>query len=172
VSVDVGEQLQPGTPIGRIAQQDELYAELKVPAREAGAVHAGQSVLVDTRSGTVDGVVTRVDPGVVDGTVIVDVELRDTLPAGARPHLPIEGVVWVSRLADTLYVGKPAYVKTHAAISVYKLDADGRYATRVTIETGDVSLNYLQVLEGLAAGDRIITSEVGEWQDEDRILLN
>jgi hypothetical protein len=55
---------------------------------------------------------------------------------------------------------------------VYKLDADGRYATRVTIETGAVSLNYLQVLRGLAAGDRIITSEIGEWQDEERILLN
>jgi multidrug efflux pump subunit AcrA (membrane-fusion protein) len=172
VNVDVGEQLQPGTPIGRIAQQDALYAELEVPAREAGAVRTGQAVLVDTRSGTVDGVVTRVDPGVNDGTVVVDVDLRGELPAGARPHLPIEGVVYVSRLADTLYVGKPAYVKTHAAISVYKLDADGRYATRVTIETGDVSLNYLQVLQGLAPGDRIITSEVGEWQDEARILLN
>jgi multidrug efflux pump subunit AcrA (membrane-fusion protein) len=172
VSVDVGEQLQPGAPIGRIAQQDELYAELKVPAREAATVQAGQAVLVDTRSGTVDGVVTRVDPGVNDGTVIVDAELRGALPPGARPHLPIEGVVYVSRVADTLYVGRPAYVKTHAAISVYRLDADGRHATRVTIETGDVSLNYLQVLHGLDAGDRIITSEVGEWQDEDRILLN
>src|SRR5262249_32543366 len=156
----VGQQLQPGMPIGRIAQQDELYAELKVPAREAAAVQAGQGALVDTRSGTVGGVVTRGDPGVNDGPGIVDVELRGELPPGARPHLPIEGVVYVSRVADTLYVGKPAYVKTHAAISVYKLDADGRYATRVTIETGDVSLNYLQVLDGLAAGDRIITSEI------------
>jgi multidrug efflux pump subunit AcrA (membrane-fusion protein) len=172
VNVDVGQQLQPGSPIGRIAQQDELYAELKVPAREAGAVQTGQGVLVDTRSGTVEGVVRRVDPGVNDGTVIVDVELSGALPSGARPHLPIEGVVYVSRLADTLYVGRPAYVKSHAAISVYKLDADGRYATRVTIETGDVSLSYLQIVHGLAAGDRIITSEIGEWQDEERILLN
>jgi multidrug resistance efflux pump len=171
VNVDVGQQLQPGSPIGHIAQQDQLYAELKVPAREATEVQPGQQVVVDTRGGTVQGIVTRVDPGVTEGTVIVDVEIKGALPAGARPQLPIEGIVFISRLADTLFVGRPAYVKSDASVSVYKLDADGRYATRVTIKAGKVSLNYLQVLQGLEAGDRIITSEIGEWQDEERILL-
>jgi multidrug efflux pump subunit AcrA (membrane-fusion protein) len=171
ISVEVGQQLQPGSPIGRIARQDQLYAELKVPARDATQVQAGQHVVVDTRNGTVEGVVTRVDPGVTDGTVVVDVELRGPIPAGARPQLPIEGTVYVSRLPNTLYVGKPAYVKNDAAISVYKLDPSGPYATRTKIQAGMVSLNYLQVLNGLKAGDRIITSEIGEWQGQERILL-
>jgi HlyD family secretion protein len=55
---------------------------------------------------------------------------------------------------------------------VYKLDPAGRYASPVTIRAGKVSLNHLQVLQGLSAGDRIITSETGEWQNRDRILLN
>ncbi len=44
IEVEVGQQLQPGSPIGSIAQQDELYAELKVPAREASQVQVGQKV--------------------------------------------------------------------------------------------------------------------------------
>jgi HlyD family secretion protein len=68
-------------------------------------------------------------------------------------------------------VGKPAYVKNDADIAVYKLDPAGRYATRSTIKAGKLSLNYMQVLQGLQAGDRIITSEIGEWQGQDRILL-
>jgi len=35
-----------------------------------------------------------------------------------------------------------------------------------------LSINYLQVLQGLQAGDRIITSDIGEWQDKERILIN
>jgi HlyD family secretion protein len=171
INVEVGQQLQPGSPIGRIAQQDQLYAELKVPAREATQVQAGQKVLVDTRNGIVNGIVTRVDPGVTDGTVVVDVDLQGTLPAGARPQLQVEGTVFVSQLPNTLYVGKPSYVKNDSDISVYKLDPAGRYATRVTIKAGKVSLNDLQVLSGLQAGDRIITSEIGEWQGQERILL-
>jgi HlyD family secretion protein len=172
IGIDAGQQLQPGSPIGRIAQRDQLYAELRVPAREASDVQAGQSVVVDTRGGVVNGIVTRVDPGVTAGTVIVDADLHGTLPAGARPQLPVEGIIYLSRLPDTLYVGKPTYVKSDGPISVYKLDAAGRYATRVTIRTGKLSVNHVQVLAGLRAGDRIITSETGEWQDKNRILLN
>jgi HlyD family secretion protein len=171
INVDVGQQLQPGSPIGRIAQQDQLYAELKVPAREATQAQAGQQVIVDTRNGTVNGIVTRVDPGVTDGTVVVDVDLQGPLPAGARPQLQVEGTIYISQLPNTLYVSKPSYVKNDAAISVYKLDPAGRYATRVTIRAGKVSLSHLQVLQGLQAGDRIITSEIGEWQGQERILL-
>lgn len=172
ISVDVGQQLQPGAPVGRIAQPDQLYAELRVPAREATEVQIGQNVTVDTRNGTVEGTVTRVDPAVTNGTVIVDVDLKGAIPAGARPQLPVEGVVFLSQLPDTLYVGRPAYVKSNAAIAVYKLEAGGAYATRVPIQAGKVSLDYLQVMAGLEAGDRIITSETGEWQGKERILLN
>jgi multidrug efflux pump subunit AcrA (membrane-fusion protein) len=171
INVEAGQQLQPGSPIGRIAQQDQLYAELKVPAREATQVQAGQKVVIDTRNGTSNGIVTRVDPGVTDGTVVVDVDLEGAMPAGARPQLPVEGIVYISQLPNTLYVGKPSYVKNDAQIPVYKLDPAGRYASRVTVRTGRVSLNYMQVLDGLNAGDRIITSEIAEWQGQDRILL-
>ena len=171
IDVEVGQQLQPGSPIGRIAQQDRLYAELRVPAREATRVQPGLKVVVDTRKGTVNGVVTRVDPGVTDGTVGVDVDLPDALPAGARPQLAVEGTIYISQLENTLYVGKPAYVKSDAAITVYKLDPERRYATRTALRAGAVSLNHLQVLEGLQAGDQIITSEIGAWQGQERILL-
>ena len=171
ITVEVGQQLQPGSPIGRIARQDQLYTELKVPAREATQIQVGQKVVVDTRNGTVEGSVSRVDPGVTDGTVVVDVDLHGELPAGARPQMQVEGVIYVSQLPNTLYVGKPSYVKNDAAITVYKLDPAGRYATRVTIKAGKASLNYLQVLNGLEAGDRIITSEISEFQNQERILL-
>jgi HlyD family secretion protein len=172
INVDVGQQLTPGSPVGRIAQLDHLYAELRVPAREATDVLAGQSVAVDTHNGTVDGTVSRVDPAVTDGTVIIDVDLKGTLPTGARPQLPVEGVIYISQLPNSLYVGKPSYVKSNAVITVYKLDPRGDYATRVSIKAGKLSTNYLQVLEGLRAGDRIITSDDAEWRDSSRILID
>lgn len=171
IDVEVGQQVQPGSALGRIAQQDHLYAELRVPAREATEVRAGQKVVIDTRTGIARGIVKRVDPGVTDGTVIVDVDIEGPLPTGARPQMQIEGVIYITQVPDTLHVAKPAYVKRDTAISVYKLDADGRYATRTTIEAGKVSLDRMQVVHGLREGDRIITSEVGAWQDHDRILL-
>lgn len=172
IGIDVGQQMQPGSPIGRVAQLDQLYAELKVPAREAADVQIGQAVTIDMHTAMVTGTVSRVDPAVTDGTVVVAVDLQGPLPSGARPQLQIEGVIYLSRLPNTLFVGKPSYVKTNSILSVYKLDAAGRYATRTTIRAGKLSVNFLQVLQGLRPGDRIITSDVGAWQDKERILIN
>jgi HlyD family secretion protein len=172
IGVDVGQQLEPGSPVGRVAQPEPLYAELKVPAREASEVAVGQSVVIDTHSGTVEGTVTRLDPAVNEGTVVVDADLTGERPASARPQLPVEAVIYLTRLPNTLYVGKPAYVKSNSDVAVYKLDVGGGYARRVMIRCGKSSLNYVQVLRGLQAGDRIITSELGAWHDKDRILIN
>jgi HlyD family secretion protein len=78
----------------------------------------------------------------------------------------------LSRLSNALYVGKPAYVKNDSDNAVYKLDGDGHYATRVMIKVGKASLNYVEIIGGLQAGDRIITSEPGAWQSKDRVLIN
>jgi HlyD family secretion protein len=172
IGVDVGQQLEPGSLIGRIARPDQLYAELRVAARDAAQIRVGQSAVIDTHGGIVMGSVTRVDPAVSNGTVIIDVDPTGELPAGARPQLPVEGTIYTRRIPNTLFIGRPAYVRTDSDISVYKLDSLGRYATRVTIKAGQLSLNYMQVLQGLKAGDRIITSDAGAWQDKNRILID
>lgn len=171
LSVDVGQQMQPGASIGSIAQPGELYAELRIPARDATDVARDQKVLVDTRNGTIEGVVARIDPAVRDGTVIVDVDLKGDMPQGARPQLQVEGIVYIAQLQNALYVGRPSYVKPDAALSVYKLDDSGSYAERTVVKSGKVSLDYVQIVSGLKEGDRIITSETNEWQGKDRILL-
>ena len=172
LSADIGQELSPGKSFGRIAQPDPLYAELRVAAREASEVQVGQAVVVDTHNGKVEGTVSRVDPAITEGTVIVDVNLTGKLPAGARPQLAVEGEIFLARVADTLYVGKPSYVKANADVSIYKLDASGQYADRVVIKSGRLSLTQMQVLQGLGVGDRIITSQAGDWQDKSRIRID
>lgn len=172
IDVEVGQQLVSGSLIGRVARQDALYAELRVPAREAANVFLGQDVLVDIRTGVIDGIVSRIDPGVTAGAVIVDVDLNGELPVNARPQLQVEGTIFITQVPDTLYVERPAYVSADSALTVYKLEDNGRYASRKSIKIGKLSLQHAQVLEGLKAGDRIITSETGEWQSHERILIN
>ena len=171
MSVDVGQQLQPGSPIGRIARPAQLYGELRVAAREATDVQVGMPVSIDTRNGLVDGQVARIDPAVSDGTVVVDVTLKGAIPPSARPQLPVEGTIYLTRLDNAVFVGRPAYVKSNAAVAVFKVDADGNYAERTVVNVGKLSTDYMQVLGGLRPGDRIITSETGEWQGKDKILL-
>lgn len=169
--VQVGQQLQAGATLAKVADPIRLKAELKVSEVQAKDLVLGQSVALDTRNGVVQGQVIRIDPAVQNGTVTVDVSLPGVLPKGARPDLSVEGVVEIDRTARALFVGRPVQAQSQSQATVFRLSADGSEATRVKVRYGRGSVSHIEVLEGLRPGDRIILSDTSAWDGVDRIQL-
>lgn len=172
IEVEVGERVQAGANLARVARPDHLMAELRIPETQAKDVALDQTVSVDTRNGVVPGRVRRIDPAVQNGTVTVEVELTGELPAGARPDLSVDGTILIERLDDALFVGRPAYGQADSTITLFKLAPDGESATRTTVRLGRASVNTIEVVEGLEEGDRVILSDAGAWDGFDRIRLD
>lgn len=169
--LQVGQHVTPGTMLGRVVQPNHLIAELKIAETQARDVQIGEPASVDTHNGIVAGTVMRVDPAVQNGTVTVDVKLTGELPKGARPDLSVDGTVDLERLADVLYVGRPAFGQENSTISLFKLDPDGKGAVRAPVKVGRASVNSIQVIEGLREGDTVILSDMSRWDSTDRIKL-
>ena len=90
----------------------------------------------------------------VEGTVQVDVELMGKLPRGARPDQSVDGTIEIERLADVIYMGRPAYGQPNSTICLFKLVDDGDYAVRVPVELGRTSVNSVEIVQGLRARRR------------------
>lgn len=170
--LQVGQHVPVGTELAQIIQPNQLKAQLKIPETQAHDVQIGQSAEIDTHNGVVPGTVTRIDPAVVNGTVAVDVQLDGPLPTGARPDLSVDGTIDLQRLNDVLYVGRPAFGSENSTISLFKLEPEGKYATRVPVKVGRASVNEIQILGGLKAGDTVILSDMSRWDNVDRIRLD
>jgi HlyD family secretion protein len=168
----VGEHVDVGTTLAKVVQPDQLKASLKIAETQARDIQIGQPAEIDTHNGVIDGKVMRIDPGVLNGTVTVDVELAGALPLGARPDLSVDGTIDLDRMADVLFVGRPAFGNENSTISLFKLGADGKTAVRVPVKVGRASVNSIQVLEGLQDGDTVILSDMSRWDNTDRIRLN
>ena len=117
--------MNAGETLGRVVQPGRLKAEIRIPQNRAGEVTVGLEAVVDTRSGVVDGRVSRVDPTVFGGTVTVDVSLPEDLPAGARPNMSVDGTIVLERLADVTFVGRPANSRANERVGLYRLEEDG-----------------------------------------------
>ncbi|MBK6508682.1 MAG: efflux RND transporter periplasmic adaptor subunit [Haliea sp.] len=172
MGLEIGQRLLPGAQVARIARQGELYAELKVLAQQATHVASGQAVTIDTRNGVVTGRVSRVDPAVNEGTVVVDVALSGDLPPGTRPELQVQGLITVAQLHDALIVDKPAYGRADGQLTLYRLLPGREIAERTVVQTGRASVNQIEIVGGLEAGDRIILSDTSDWQDQSRIHID
>jgi len=170
--VEVGQQVQPGTNLARVADPSRLKAEVRVPETQAKDILIGQQAVIDTRNGLVNGQVARIDPAVQNGTVLVDVTLTGDLPRGARPDLSVDGTIELERLDNVLYVGRPAFGQERSTVGIFKLDAEGVYATRAQIQLGRSSVNTIEIVNGLQPGDRVILSDMSQWDTHDRVKLN
>jgi multidrug efflux pump subunit AcrA (membrane-fusion protein) len=166
-----GQWVQSGQPLARVASPDRLKAVLQVPESQARDVALGLSATVDTRNGVVRGHVVRIDPGVQNGSVPVDIAIDGALPRGARPDLAVDGTILIERIAEVLSVGRPAMGGSETTVRLFRLEPDGHTAMRVPVRLGRASYDAVEVLDGLREGDRVILSEMSRWDHTDRVRL-
>jgi HlyD family secretion protein len=166
-----GQAVAAGTLLAKVVRPDKLKAEIRIPETQAKDVAIGQKATVDTRNGVVAGHVVRIDPAAQAGTVRVDVTLDGELPAGARPDLNVEGTIEIERLQSVLYVGRPASGQPGTTVGLFKLDADGVGAERTSVKLGRSSVKNIEIIAGLREGDRVILSDMSQWDQVDRIRL-
>jgi HlyD family secretion protein len=169
--VEVGQKILMGAVLAKIAQPTRLKAELKIAETQVKEITLGLPATVDTRNGLIQGVVSRIDPAAVNGTVTVDVKLTSALPAGARPDLSVDGTVDLERIGDVLQMGRPVYGQPFSTITLFRVNPDGKEALRVPVKLGRASVNSIEVVEGLKAGDKVILSDMSQYDTHNRIRL-
>ena len=72
-----------------------------------------------------------------------------TIDAGMRPN--------------TLYVRRPAGARADRKGSVWRLHRGERGASRVEVRYGRTAGAFVEIIEGLKAGDRVILSDLSRW---------
>lgn len=168
---ELGQWVNPGEELARVAQPGKLKAVLRVPETQVKDVVLGQRAQIDTRNGIINGRVMRVDPVSQNATVTVEVALEGELPQGARTDLSVDGVIELERLTDVLYVARPAYGQPETTVGLFKVSADGKTAERVSVKLGRASVSTIEVQAGLQPGDSVIVSDMTRFDNVDKIRI-
>lgn len=171
LTLQLGQWVPEGTTLAKVVQPGKLKAVLRIPESQAKDVVLGQSATVDTRNGIVKGRVIRKDPSAIQGTVTIDVSLDGPLPAGAVPDLSVDGTIQIERLDNVLHTGRPAFGAASGRVGLFKLVDGGSAAIRVPVELGRTSVNTVEILSGLAVGDRVILSDMTQYAAVDRVRI-
>jgi len=172
MTAEEGQQVVPGTNLARVVEPQHLKAELKIAETQVKDIQIGQKAQIDTRNGIIPGHISRMDPAAQQGTFTVDVALEGALPPGAAPDLTVDGTVELERLDDVIYISRPAFGQAQSTIKMFKLDDDGKTATRVQVKLGRSSVSAVEILEGLQPGDRVIISDTSSMDAFDHIRLS
>lgn len=160
-----GERLAEVTPdagMKLIANVDEFYLS---------RVRAGQTASVDLNGTSVTLTVRRVSPQVRNGQFQVDLDFGTARPAALVAGATAQGRLRLGGDAQAVILPNGAFIARTGGNWVFVVARDGHSAQRRTVRLGRRSVEQLEVLSGLAPGDRIITSDYTGLHQADRIVL-
>jgi HlyD family secretion protein len=161
-----------GTQLARVSNPAKLMAQIRISETQVSEVRFGQLVTVDTRNGLVKGHVSRIEPASVGGTVGVDVALDEELPSGARPDQSVDGTIELQRLVDVLYVESPATGQENSTIMLFKELPGTNECIKVRVKLGRRSVQFVEIVEGLQVGDRVVLSDMSAYDAFEKVRVN
>ncbi|QDH70105.1 efflux RND transporter periplasmic adaptor subunit [Marilutibacter alkalisoli] len=181
-SIKPGNFVQINTPILRIVDVSKLEATLNVPERELATLRPGQPVRlqVDALPGQVFiGTVDRVAPVVDAGSGTFRVICAFEGGSNQEPGAPRQGVLQPGMFgriridhdqrASALVVPRNAIVDAEGDPALFVL-RDGK-AARVAVRLGYVDGEWVEVLEGVELGDRVVTAGKGAVREGSQVQV-
>lgn len=153
--------ITPATEVMSVARLDQVWVHAEVFERQSAWVQPGQAAYVEldylpgkTWQGTVDYVYPELDPN----TRTLRVRIRfDNEGEVLRPNMFARVTLFSAATAPVVHVPREALIRGGSVDRVVLSLGDGRFRSQpvsVGIESGD----RVAILEGLSAGDRVVTS--------------
>jgi membrane fusion protein (multidrug efflux system) len=164
-TVQPGERVSISTPLFTLVRNETLELAANVPSRMANLVQPGQTVRLSVDDRTVESTVARVSPTVDPVSRSVTVYVRVPNANGViKGNTFVSGRIIGDRRADALLVPTSAIRQapgTESAPFVWRIAGGALEKRNVTLGVVDDAAGLAEVKEGLAAGDRVITGNVG-----------
>jgi HlyD family secretion protein len=108
---------------------------------------------------------------VANGTITVDVVMDDALPPGISLQEPVDGTIRIGGLTNVVYVGRPVFGRSNSRVMLFKLEPDGHSAKKAPVQFGATSVNLIEIKSGLQPGDKVIVSDMSQYDGAAAIVL-
>jgi HlyD family secretion protein len=170
-SIQVGQSMSQGERLGQIdsagrnklvAQVDEFYL---------GRVEPGQRATAEWGGKTYNLKVAKIYPQVRNGTFEVDFHFVGDEPADIQRGQTLQTKLVLGDPTNSLLIPAGAFYNETGGSWVFVVTPDGDAAVKRPVRLGRRNADYIEVLDGLEPGERVITSPYTGFADKDRLDL-
>ncbi|GAB3730036.1 efflux RND transporter periplasmic adaptor subunit [Luteimonas pelagia] len=170
VLVDQRANVAANAPVLGVVDLTEFEVQIRVPESFARDLAIGMPAQLGTGNQAWKAEVSSVSPEVVDGEVTGRLRFVDGQPPGLRQNQRMSVRILLDTREDVLMVDRGPFVEQGGGRSAYVMD--GGTAVRRPVSTGAGSLNAVEIVDGVAEGDRIVVSGADLFGDAERIRIS
>jgi HlyD family secretion protein len=157
-------------PLLTVVDLSALEVEIKVTESLARDLRPGMSADLEGGGNRWKGTVSGVSPEVVAGQVTARLRFSGEQPAGLRQSQRLSVRIFIDRRDNVLMVDRGSFVDQEGGGFAYVVHDN--VAERRPVRLGAASISKVEILEGLAPGDQIVTSGTDAFNNAERVILS
>ncbi len=169
--VEIGESKQSGQRLGQIDVIDQFKIVAQIDEFYVSRVAADQTASFTLSGREYTARLLKVYPEVTDGTFEVDLVFDGLTPSDVRRGQSLQMDLTLGSPVESLLLPIGGFVQDTGGNWVFVVDSEGSYANRRDIRVGRRNNRYVEVIDGLQQGDRVITSSYRQMADMQRVQL-
>jgi HlyD family secretion protein len=143
--------------------------EFQVPETYADDLRLGMDAEITYGASKYPATVSAVSPEVKQGQVTGRLRFSGDVPKGLRQNQRLSSRIVLEQRDDVLKVQRGPFLDSGGGRVAFVLHDN--IATRTPIQTGSASISEVEILKGLSPGDRIIISNLGEFERVQNVRL-
>jgi len=159
------------TAIMTIVDLSEYEAELSVPEFYADDLGLGLEVSMKIAGETIRGEIIAISPEVKANQVKVRAKIGSPEGLQLRQNQRINARIEFEKKENVLMVRRGAFMGSLGGNFIFKLVEDN-YADKTPITTGASSVDFIEIVSGVEAGQQVITSDYGDYSQAEQIYLD
>jgi HlyD family secretion protein len=167
-NIEVGQSIGRGERLGQIDTPNDFKVTAFIDEFYLGRVDIGQQATYDNYA----MVVSKVYPQVQNGQFEVDFKFTQTQPAGIRRGQTIQTKLTLGDASEALLIPNGAFYQDTGGNWIFVVAQDGNQALRRTVRLGRRNSRFIEVIEGLDVGEKVVTSPYTSYQDMALLKLN
>ncbi len=170
-SIEVGQSLARGERYGQIDDPSNFKLVISIDEFYLNRIDLGQQAVVNHAGSEYPLEISKIYPQVRDGQFLADMRFVDAQPANARRGQTLRAQLFLGAPEPAVLIPNGAFYQDTGGQWVFVLNADSSQAVRRTVTLGRRNATYIEVLDGLQVGERIITSPYVSFLDMQRLAL-
>ena len=164
-----GASVSEGQQVARVADFSSYKLKGTISNSWAGSIISGQNVEVRNQGKTLTGTIENIMPAVSQGMMECLIRIDRGDITNLRPAQQLEIRVVISYKDSVLRLPNGPYYKDRGYKEMYVVK--GNKAHRTKILFGDANFDYVEVLEGLQVGEKVILSDIAEKYKREEIRV-
>jgi HlyD family secretion protein len=168
--IEVGQSIERGGRLGQIDDPDAYKLNVRIDEYYLGRVDLQQTANVQFDGGELPLEVAKIYPQVKDGQFEVDM-LFEKQPEGLKRGQTLQLRLTLGDNSDALLIPNGAFYQETGGNWLFVVSPDGSEAVRRTVRLGRRNTEYIEVLDGLEAGEKVVTSPYTGYGGLDRLAL-